>query len=103
MPAIRNADGACALFAAPRCAADRLQRHDGQADGGEPDQPLYFNLGGKDSGTILDEVMTIPADKYTPVNAVLIPTGELAPVEGTPFDSSSPRSLARASIRTMRS
>ena len=28
----------------------------------------------------------LPADKYTPVKAVLIPTGELAPVEGTPFD-----------------
>ena len=50
----------------------------------------YFNLGGRHSGTILDEVMMIPSDKYTPVNAVLIPTGELAPVEGTPFDFRKP-------------
>ena len=46
----------------------------------------YFNLGGVHSGTILNDVMTIPADKYTPVTPVLIPTGELAPIEGTPFD-----------------
>ena len=46
----------------------------------------YFNLGGRDSGTILNEEMMIAADKYTPVDKGLIPTGDLAPVEGTPFD-----------------
>jgi aldose 1-epimerase len=45
----------------------------------------YFNLSGG-AGTILNDEIMIPADKYTPVNDVLIPTGELAPVEGTPFD-----------------
>jgi aldose 1-epimerase len=46
----------------------------------------YFNLSGDTSKTILDDVLTLPADKFTPVDAGLIPTGELAPVEGTPFD-----------------
>ncbi len=46
----------------------------------------YFNLSGDPKATILDEELTIPADKYTPVDAGLIPTGVLPPVEGTPFD-----------------
>jgi aldose 1-epimerase len=44
----------------------------------------YFNLAG--SGTILGHELTLPADHYTPVTKVLIPTGELPTVEGTPFD-----------------
>jgi aldose 1-epimerase len=46
----------------------------------------YFNLAGDGKGTILGEELMLPADKYTPVDAGLIPTGVLAPVEGTPFD-----------------
>jgi len=55
----------------------------------------YFNLGGRDSGTILDEVMMINADKYTPVNAGLIPDKGAVPVEGTPFDFRKPTAIGQ--------
>ena len=44
----------------------------------------YFNLAGK--GDILGHEVTMPASKFTPVDSTLIPTGDLRPVEGTPFD-----------------
>lgn len=46
----------------------------------------YFNLNGHDSGTVLDHVVRINADHYMAVDAGLIPCGEPASVEGTPFD-----------------
>jgi aldose 1-epimerase len=46
----------------------------------------YFNLSGDPESRFLDHQLMIAADNYTPVNSELIPTGEIASVEGTPFD-----------------
>jgi aldose 1-epimerase len=51
-----------------------------------PTNHTYFNLAGHKHGTVHDHLMTINAARYTPVVAGAIPTGELAPVAGTPFD-----------------
>jgi aldose 1-epimerase len=49
-------------------------------------QHTYWNLHGAGNGDILDHVLTLDAAAFTPVDSTLIPTGEFAPVAGTPFD-----------------
>jgi aldose 1-epimerase len=53
-------------------------------------QHSYFNLSAGQAADVLSHRLTLDADRYTPVDATLIPTGELAPVAGTPFDFRTP-------------
>jgi aldose 1-epimerase len=54
-------------------------------------QHSYFNLAQR--GNILGHVVMMPADRFTPVDSTLIPTGELRPVQGTPFDFRTPTAI----------
>jgi aldose 1-epimerase len=53
----------------------------------------YFNLKGSGNGTILDHELTMKASAFTPVDSVMIPTGEIRQVAGTPFDFTSPHAI----------
>jgi len=53
----------------------------------------YWNLKGQGNGTILDHLMMMNADQFTPIDSTLIPTGELRDVAGTPFDFRQPTAI----------
>lgn len=53
----------------------------------------FFNLGGHDSGSIAEHILTINASHFTPVDGGLIPTGEIASVENTPLDFRKPTAI----------
>lgn len=55
----------------------------------------YWNLDGADAGSVLDHELQLMASRYLPTDDTLIPSGEMAPVQGTPMDFTSPKTLGR--------
>ena len=55
----------------------------------------FFNLNGHASGTVLEQELWIDADAYTPVNDILIPTGEICPIADTPLDFKNKKKIGR--------
>ncbi|MET9378072.1 aldose epimerase family protein [Streptomyces sp. NPDC002992] len=54
---------------------------------------VYWNLAGETAGSVHDHELTLPGSRITPVGPGLIPTGDLAPVAGTPFDFRRPKAV----------
>lgn len=76
-------------FALSRSSNDLLLRYDAKTDKATPinlTNHSYFNLKGAANGNILDHLASFNASYYTPLNEEMVPTGEIAPVKGTPYD-----------------
>jgi aldose 1-epimerase len=58
-------------------------------------QHNFWNLAGEGNGTVLDHEVWIDADRFTPVNQDVVPTGEVREVKGTPFDFTTPKPIGR--------
>lgn len=58
-------------------------------------QHCYFNLAGHAAGDVLGHVLKLEADRYTPADDTLIPTGKIDPVKGTPFDFTAPTPIGK--------
>jgi aldose 1-epimerase len=74
-------------------AAVKLTYLSKDGEEGYPANHTYFNLAGTKSGDILDHELMIAADKYTPADDELIPTGEIKPVKDTPLDFTKPHRI----------
>lgn len=55
----------------------------------------YFNLSGAGSGSVMNQQVMINADSFTPIDSTMIPTGEITPVKGTPFDFTTMTALGK--------
>jgi aldose 1-epimerase len=60
----------------------------------------YWNLAGHDAGDVLGHRLRLAADAYTPTDAADIPTGEIAPVAGTPYDFREEKTVGRDAAQT---